>query len=81
MIMHRHTKKKTKRKRNTEEVEIEPHRIPQNFLSRHREKVDVQNYIAHDEIPQTFLLTTRELTRINICGRIQWIFRPVFSVN
>ena len=30
MIMHRHTKKKTRRKRNTEEVKIEPHRIPQN---------------------------------------------------
>ena len=33
VIMHRHKKKKKrKRKRNTEEVKIEPHRIPQNSL-------------------------------------------------
>ena len=38
-VMHRHTKKKTRRKRNTEEVKIEPHRIGaellMNSLSRH----------------------------------------------
>ena len=38
-VMHRHTKKKTRGKRNTEEVKIEPHRIGavllMNSLSRH----------------------------------------------
>ena len=83
MIMHHHTKKKTKRKRNTDwEVNIEPHRIPRtlNEFSPPALKRSwrAELHCAWWNSSNLFLLTTRELTYI--CGRI-WIFRRVFSVN
>ena len=60
VIMHRHKKKKKEKKKKKKHRGSKNWTTPytaellMNSLSRHWKENDVQNYIAHDEIPQTY---------------------------